>query len=340
MPASPAWTRRVLNPTWYHGYYARPPFFEGWYYKMVTPDQRARYAIIPGIFLSDDPSKQHAFVQVFDGVSGRATYHRYPADQFQAARERFDVRIGANHFTEDHLTLNIDDNLRRVAADLRFEGLTPYPVTRFSPGIMGPFAWLPFMECYHGIVSLDHLVSGEFTDDDNRIDFGGGRGYIEKDWGQSFPAGWVWMQTNHFETLGTSLTASIAITPMLGSWFPGFIAALWHNGTLYRFTTYTGARTERLEIGDQTVLWVMRGLRHRLEIYAQRANAADLPGPTRHDMEMRVPETLNGAIRVCLTSLDDTRLPIFEGEGVCAGLEIAGDTERLRAAVDTSVKGT
>ncbi|MCW5857485.1 MAG: hypothetical protein KIS63_04285 [Caldilineales bacterium] len=27
---------------------------------------------------------------------------------------------------------------------------------------------------------------------------------MEKDWGQSFPAAWVWMQTNHFGAAGTS----------------------------------------------------------------------------------------------------------------------------------------
>lgn len=334
----PSWIKRVLNPVWYHGHTAKPPFFEGWYFKMVTPDRRVRYAIIPGIFLSSDPAQEHAFIQVFDGVSGRATYHRFPVDQFHAAEDRFEVRIGANTFSEDRLTLDIHDDQRDVTADIHFEGRTPYPISTLSPGIMGPFAWLPFMECYHGIVSLDHQVSGELSDDGARITFTGGRGYIEKDWGKSFPAGWVWMQTNHFESLGASLTASIAITPMLGGWFPGFIAAVWHNGALYRFTTYTGARTERLEIAEHSVLWVMRGLKHRLEVFATRTQSSDLPGPTRHAMEMRVPETLNASIRVCLSSLDNTQVPLFESEGLCAGLEVAGDVQRLRAAVDTSLK--
>ncbi|MCK7537696.1 MAG: tocopherol cyclase family protein [Marinilabiliales bacterium] len=30
-------------------------------------------------------------------------------------------------------------------------------------------------------------------------DFSGGRGYIEKDWGHSFPSAYVWMQSNHFQ---------------------------------------------------------------------------------------------------------------------------------------------
>ncbi|MDX2161582.1 MAG: tocopherol cyclase family protein [bacterium] len=328
------WLTQIRHPNWYHGHHQRPPFFEGWYYKLVTPDRAARYAIIPGIFLSDDPAQHHAFVQVFDGVSGRATYHRYPADQFHAAADRFDVRIGANHFTADGFTLAIDDSLRRVAAEVRFTGLTPYPVTALSPGIMGPFAYLPFMECYHGVVSLDHAVAGILHDDDQAIRFDGGRGYIEKDWGKSFPAGWVWMQTNHFDALGTSLSASIAVTPMLGQWFPGFIAAFWHAGTLHRFTTYTGARVETLAIRDDQVHWVMRGIEHRLEIHAARADASLLPGPDRVAMDMRVPETLKASIHVCLSRLRGGSRPLFDGTGECAGLEVAGDVARLVKAVN------
>ena len=43
------------------------------------------------------------------------------------------------------------------------------------------------MECYHGIVSMDHTVNGLIEINNEKIDFSEGRGYIEKDWGRSFP---------------------------------------------------------------------------------------------------------------------------------------------------------
>ena len=46
---------------------------------------------------------------------------------------------------------------------------------------MGPFAFVPFMECYHGIVSMDHIIQGELEIDGVNIDFSNGRGYLEKD---------------------------------------------------------------------------------------------------------------------------------------------------------------
>lgn len=45
---------------------------------------------------------------------------------------------------------------------------------------MGPFAFVPFMECYHGIVSMDHIIQGELEIDGATVDFSNGRGYMEK----------------------------------------------------------------------------------------------------------------------------------------------------------------
>ncbi len=326
----PNYIETTLHPGWYHG--GKPPFFEGWYFKMVSADRSRRFAVIPGVFLSDDPAKAHAFVQVFDGVSGQATFHRYPLDQFVAQRGEFDVRIGANRFRLSDISLDIQDDLRSVTGNLSFGTAIPWPVTLTEPGVMGWFGWLPIMECYHGVLSMDHAIAGALIVDGQAFDFTGGRGYIEKDWGRSFPGGWVWMQSNHFEQPDTSFTGSIAITPLLGRWFPGFLAGLWHEGTFHRFATYTGAKVEKLSVHDESVEWVIRSGRQRLEIIGHRASASILPGPDRVEMGKRVPETLKAALDLRLIDLQSNH-PIFSGRGECAGLEVAGDIDKLLRAL-------
>ena len=69
----------------------------------------------------------------------------------------------------------------------------------------------------HGVLGFDHAIQGVLAIDDQAVDFSGGRGYIEKDWGQSFPEAWVWFQTNHFERAGVYLTASVANIPWMGN---------------------------------------------------------------------------------------------------------------------------
>ena len=96
----------------------------------------------------------------------------------------------------DHLSLDIDSPELPVSGSLDFTSLRPWPVTLRSPGIMGWYAWAPFMECYHGIVSLDHVIEGTLTINGTAADFSGGRGYTEKDWGKALPEAWVWFQVH------------------------------------------------------------------------------------------------------------------------------------------------
>ena len=99
---------------------------------------------------------------------------------------------------------------------------------------------------------------------------------------------------------------------------------------LYRFATYTGARIERLAIGEHDVTWSMRDRGHRLEIRARRTQASLLRGPSVADMGVRVPETLQATVQVRLSALVGRQeRPIFEGTGHSAGLEVAGDIARL-----------
>lgn len=318
----------VMHPERYHGHHSKRPFFEGWYYKMIDASEGSRFAVIPGIFRGTQPENDHAFVQILDGMSGKATYHLYPANAFKASESDFDVWVGRNHFTAHNLVLDIDDTERQVKGDVHFDGITPWPVTWISPGIMGWFGWLAFMECYHGVVSLDHALRGSVTIDNQLVDFAGGRGYIEKDWGQAFPSAYIWMQTNHFHQPGNCLTASVAMIPWRGRSFRGAIIGLWHDKTLYRFANYTSAVTEKLEITDDHVDWIARDSKHRLEMRAARTEGSLLHAPVRTEMHKRVNETMQSSVEVCLSVLTDKRV-IFQGTGRNAGLEVYGDLETL-----------
>jgi hypothetical protein len=190
------------------------------------------------------------------------------------------------------------------------------------------------MECYHGVLSFDHALRGTLQIQGEPIAFDGGRGYMEKDWGVSFPSGYIWLQSNHFpDAPGSSLMASIAVIPWLGSTFPGFIIGWRHKGMLYRFATYTGAHVEDLTIGKRETSWVVqdRGYRgYRLEVEAQQGQTGTLHSPGRTEMAPRVAESLSGTIRVRFWDRRQTPARLmYEGKGRHAGVEITGDTGQL-----------
>ena len=317
---------KILTPSLYHGHNQKPPFFEGWYYKLVSANQDHRYAIIPGIFLGKNG---YAFIQVLDGATGKSEFFTYPNNEFHASHDEFDIRIGDSRFQLDNILLNIQSTQGKIKGHLKFEGIVGWPVSILSPGIMGWYAWVPRMECYHGVLSFDHHISGNLQINQQELDFSNGRGYIEKDWGKSFPRGYVWMQSNHFSQTGICLTASVATIPWIRSEFQGYIVGLWLQGKLYRFATYTGAKLNNFTISDQQVHMKFSDRSHSLEITAERKSTGLLKGPTRIAMDMRVAESLTSTIHVKLT--DHNRKILFEDTGSHVGLEVAGDISRLLA---------
>ncbi len=332
----------VLTPSGFHGAGAlrdwsqgkrrRGSFFEGWYVKLVSADGSARLAIIPGVFLSEDGSIAESFVQVLDGRSGQSAYHVFALRDFWADTRRFDVRVGANRFTSDAVVVDVPS----LRAEVRLGPGSAWPVTVWSPGAMGWYGWVPTMECYHGVVSLDHALGGWVDLGDGPVALSGGRGYVEKDWGTAFPQAYVWMQTNHFEVEGVSLVASTALIPWRSSAFRGDLVGLWiPNGPaagLHRFASYTGARTESLEVGDTVVRWTLRDRTGQaLRLVASTAGRATglLHAPVRTQMHRRVAETLDGTVEVELCDPDGcTR---FVGVGQFAGVEVHGRIDRLLA---------
>ena len=320
--------RSTMHPDGFHGTGAKAPYFEGWYVKLVSADRSARVAIIPGVFLGQgggDETLDEAFVQVLDGATGRSWYHRYEPSDFRASTDQFDVTVGANRFDISGVTLDLPNLTGRVRFTTPFD---PWPVTVRSPGVMGWYAWMPFMECYHGVCSFGHNLAGTLTLDGVELNFDGGRGYLEKDWGQAFPSGYVWMHSNHFSSPNTSLMGSIALIPWLRSEFRGFLVGLRHDGVLHTFATYTGAKTTSLDIDDEAVRWSVRsrsGL--TLNLSADRVGGALLHAPIRTEMHKRVEETLDATIAIQLIDRDGRVL--LDDVGHVGGLEVHGDLPRL-----------
>lgn len=324
------WVNATLRPAAYHGFGARPPFFEGWYFKVLDKGGMLRYAVIPGIYKSSSPGESHAFIQVSDGVTGCAAYQTFPPGEFSFAKGEFDISIGKNRFSTEGLRVDIRTPELGLSGELRFLSPVPWPVTPCAPGVMGWYAWMPFMECYHGVVSMDHGIQGGLDVNGKHHDFSGGRGYTEKDWGRSFPSAWIWMQSNHFPRPGTGITASMAVVPWIGRSFAGFTAGFLHEGRLLRFATYTGASVEELSITDRLVAWVVQDKRHRLEISAERTRGSLLRAPTVQAMDRRITETLTSSVEVRLLARGEGGArEVFHETGMYAGLEAAGDTARM-----------
>jgi tocopherol cyclase len=317
----------IFHPEAFHGHGRSKRYFEGWYVKVVSADQKTRWAVIPGVFLGLDGGVNEAFIQLLDGSTGRSWYHKFDTNEFSASADEFDVTLGKNHFSSKGVTLDLPE----LRGSIRFESaLDPWPVKPLSPGIMGWFGAVPFMECFHGIVSFGHDLAGELTVEGKKVSFAGGRGYIEKDWGRAFPSGYVWLHSNHIDSdPEASLIGSVAIIPWIGRPFRGYIVGLKHSGKLHRWTTYNGAKEIELTITDTHVQWQLSSKDGLLTLSADRVRGGLLHAPVRTEMHQRVDETLDAVIHIKHTDRDGRVL--LEGKGLVGAMEVHGDLKRLLA---------
>ena len=299
----------VFYPARFQGAGRRRDYFEGYYLKVVDEERGVAFAVIPGVSY-DAAGEGHAFVQVIDGVAGAAQYHRFDASALafpafaKTRRDAFALRIGPNGFSESEMAVDVPG----LHCRLGFRQNTPWPFRPYSPGAMGPFSFVPAMQCKHGVVSLHHRVSGtvrlgegeEVTLSPRAV------GYVEKDWGASFPLRWTWLQTNHLrgETTPACLMVSAGRVPWVTGAFDGHIAALLWRGRLEVFATYNGARMTQEVRGGRVYLRFERGgfLRKRtwLEVVTDvPTGGTTLAAPVANDgMAGHVNESLTATAEV------------------------------------------
>ncbi|WP_310604145.1 tocopherol cyclase family protein [Anaerosporobacter sp.] len=195
-------------------------------------------ALIPA--LHSDGKESSASLQII--TNDKAFSISYPKIRFN--EDKFRIKIGQNYFSKKGICLNIETNNYSIHGKLRF-GI--FHKIKYS--IMGPFRYIPFMQCKHNVISMRHVVTGTIKINDKVYCFNEGIGYIEGDCGCSFPKEYIWTQC-HFPN--GSIMLSVADIPMLGFHFRGIIGIVMIAGKEYRIATYLGARVSL--ISDDTVV--------------------------------------------------------------------------------------
>ncbi|MDQ1297148.1 MAG: hypothetical protein QG611_1127 [Bacteroidota bacterium] len=309
---------RLYKPEVFQGNLRKKHYFEGWYFKHVTQDLSHTFSFIPGVSLVENDS--HAFIQIMNGYTGTTDYIRYPLKEFRWDKRRLFLQVGSSTFTGRGITLNIESDNINLTGEIDFNNIIKYPKSIFSPGIMGWYSFIPFMECNHGIVSVNHDLFGEISINRNTINFNNGKGYIEKDWGVSFPEAWIWIQSNNFSEHDTSFSFSIAKIPWMGRFFIGFITFLYLNNKFYLFSTYNKSIVSEINHNKEIVEITVRNNRNILRIKVVKNSFGDLIAPVSGEMSRRIKESVDSEVHLQL--FDKYPNLEYEGTGKCVGLEI------------------
>jgi len=288
--------KKIFNPIIFQGNLSRENYFEGWYFKQVHSKSGKTYAFIPGISLNR--KDKHCFIQMIVSPSMQTYYFKFPLESFDYTDNPFEIRIDNNTFSETGIEIDISDKNLYIKGKLQYGKFQKIEKSLLMPNIMGYFAYVPKMECNHGVISMNHSVEGLLNINDEVLIFNNDKGYIEKDWGSSFPEKYIWMQGNHFTNKDDSFICSIAKIPFLRSSFMGIIANLHFRGTEYRFGTYKRTNLQDLIIKEKQVSFKLVNKSYYLKVEGIVDKSGVLKSPHKGEMSQTIKEGLGGVIKL------------------------------------------
>ena len=259
-------------------YNNKKSYFEGWYFKHQNKEHSI--AFIPGININKNGDK-YAFIQI---ITKKKSYNiNYNYNDFSISKDKLTIKIKDNIFSLKGIIVNIKNKDIRIKGKLTYSNITP-----IKGDIMGPFAYFPFMECTHGVLSLNHKVNGRLELNSNEINFVDAKGYIEKDSGKSFPKTYLWLQCNDFIKNNASIMVSIADIPFLGFEFKGCIASVYYEGKEYRLATYNGVKLISYNEKGLTI----KRREYKLEVQIRSLSPQKLLAPSGGDMTRTIYENI------------------------------------------------
>jgi len=309
---------KVKYPQRFQGNLSADKYFEGWYFKKVNTRKKRVISLIPGISLNkEDP---HAFIQVIFSHPMQTHYIRFDVSEFSFSDDPFEVRISKNRFSMSSVHIDVQTPDFSLSGNLIFSNLTP-----IFGNIMGPFAYLPSMQCSHGVLSMSHRVDGLLHTHDEVWEFESELGYIEKDWGTSFPKHYFWLQSNHFEDPSVSFMASFAHIPMGILDFEGLIALFRFEGKEYRFATYNGGKIKDIKKNPDGFSFLLTRKDVSIHVVAVMDDTVDLAAPVKGKMDHVIKEGLGGHV-IC--TLKRKGLSNLTFTGTYAGIEWAEYLEK------------
>lgn len=262
-------------------------YFEGWYFKIS--DRKVTLAIIIGY------SETMAFIQTLDTYTNQRQMIKYSLSDFKIDKEKFCLKIKDNLFTPEKIILNLSMGEVKIRAVLENGEFTRLKSSPYAPTIMGPFSYFKNMECNHGIISLCHQVTGRLIINQQKLDING-IGYIEKDWGHSFPQKYLWLQSN--DCLQTKAAVFLALAKItIGKIsFTGIIMTLLVKDKQYKIASYYGAYLKRIEMKNGNYYLIIKQYPYRLYFKIIPKLGSELKAPQLGRMTDTVKESLDSQV--------------------------------------------
>ncbi|MDS3859873.1 tocopherol cyclase family protein [Thermosynechococcaceae cyanobacterium BACA0444] len=320
----------------YHWDGFHQPFFEGWYYRITLPDP-ASFAFMYSIQQPGGGATQvygpgeSYFCRSFPHVT---TFWAWSDAWGLGHTDTVNFRTLLNpsqFFRQVNQGYQATDRLNQgqlkhpngeVIARWHYE-IKPIQTWGHQQATAGWLSYLPLYDPGWQVLLAHGLASGWIQWQGKTYEFDQAPAYAEKNWGQSFPTQWFWIQANAFGNHpDLSLTAAGGVRQILAWEEPAGLIGIHFQNQFYEFAPWTEAQLawEVTPWGS----WSMTGISktYRAEITAHCPHPpAKILVPTAQGMIPACWDTLQGFL---ILRLYDRDTLIFQATTKQAGLEVGG----------------
>jgi hypothetical protein len=286
------------------------PYFEGYYFKFIN-NQKEIVILIAGISIS--ATEKFSFIQIASNYDKEVSLHKFPLKDLESSENSFFFKIGNNAFGPDKITINIHE----ITAEIHLKNSIQWSRSILNPNIMGILSYVPKVECKHDVITINTEVSGYINLVKHNINFDNGDGYIEKNWGYSFPKKYMWLHANQFQNKAISLQFATAKPKWI------FIRPKVHigyvmSGKPIHFGTHK-LSIFRVRSDSNSISITIKTIKHIITINVKNRAPVNLIGPEKGQLKNEIAEYLNSEIE----------LIVIKRKFLKSNVEVIRDTSNL-----------
>jgi hypothetical protein len=172
------------KPNSIRGNFERNKYFEGWFQKVYSKAHNASFILIYG-YATHNSDDHFGFLQVLiPNQKPEIVY--FPKNEVSCDIEQHIFRLGQNLLTTEYIQINT----QQFSIDLKLKNMHPLRTFKNS---MGYNYFIPNLPCYHSVLNTAQNVSGEIQHNGVCYTLNNAMGYLEKNWGTTFPESYFWV---------------------------------------------------------------------------------------------------------------------------------------------------
>ncbi|GEM_PF-3455315 len=265
----------------------RSEAFEGYYYK-ISDRQGQITVFIVGICKRQ--GEAFSFLQVAHHESATPQLYKYPLSALLASQTDVSFQLGNNQFSVDGIYISEKD----CSVNLTFHTVSSWKRTMINPSIMGPLAYVPGVECKHDIIASHLYATGDCRMGGKKIHFHRADGYIDKNWGTSFPSSYYWGHAHAFTSSNLSVQFAKG-KPKWGLIQPAVnVGFMRLNNNIITFSSHNGGKIYLQNASDKQTLIVLENRKWKIELIIHDASTTPLYAPHKGSLNQSILESIGG----------------------------------------------